>query len=158
MSTTSRKQRNRAQDIRRAQARRYPVLPVIVGGVVVLLIVLIVAVVLSKDDKKNSGSGSANGVAQVHAVRVDGSPLPTFDSSASGDPAIGDPAPTLIGQNFAGKPVTIRNDGRPKAIVFVAHWCPHCQAEIPRIANYLKNTGLPKNVELYIVPTSTSPN
>jgi hypothetical protein len=27
--------------------------------------------------------------------------------------------------------------------MFVAHWCPHCQREVPRVADYLKTQGLP---------------
>ena len=34
-------------------------------------------------------------------------------------------------------------DGKAKAIFFVAHWCPHCQAEIPRLSEWLKTHGLP---------------
>jgi cytochrome c biogenesis protein CcmG/thiol:disulfide interchange protein DsbE len=145
---------NRAQAIRRAQQRRYPVLPIVVGGIVFIAIVAIIAAVLSGggDDK-----GDDNGVAQTRSVKVEGTALGQFDDSPANDPAIGATAPTLIGQNFAGKRVTIGNDGKAKAILFVAHWCPHCQAEIPRVADYLKQQGLPAGVELFIVPTSTSP-
>jgi cytochrome c biogenesis protein CcmG/thiol:disulfide interchange protein DsbE len=152
-SSAQRRRPNAAQAVRRAQTRRFPVVWVVIGGIVVLGIVGIVAVALSGGSKKSSD----NGVAQVRPVRVEGAALPTFDSGSSTDPAIGTTPPTVVGENFAGKRVTIGNDGRAKAIVFVAHWCPHCQREVPRIANYLKAKGLPQGVDLYIVPTSTDP-
>jgi thiol-disulfide isomerase/thioredoxin len=131
------------------------VVPVLIGAVVVLVIVAIAAVALT--GKKNSASKAPVGVAQTRPVTTTGSPLPQFQSTAN-DAAVGKVAPTLTGSNFAGQPVTIGKDGHPKAVVFVAHWCPHCQAEVPRIADYLKSNGLPKNVELYFVPTNTNPN
>jgi thiol-disulfide isomerase/thioredoxin len=132
------------------------VLPVIIGGVVVLCIVAIVAVVLSGGDKSDNSTTTPSGVAQTRPVRVEGSALPGFDSNASTDPAVGTSAPTLVGQNFAGTRVAIGNDGRAKALVFVAHWCPHCQREVPRIARYLSDQGLPDGVDLYFVATSTT--
>jgi thiol-disulfide isomerase/thioredoxin len=47
-------------------------------------------------------------------------------------------------------------------IVFLAHWCPHCNAEAPRLAAYLESQGgVPAGVELTVVPTgseSRAPN
>jgi thiol-disulfide isomerase/thioredoxin len=42
-------------------------------------------------------------------------------------------------------------------IAFLAHWCPHCNAEAPRLAAYLADDGLPADVNLTIVPTGSSP-
>ena len=33
---------------------------------------------------------------------------------------------------FDGAPLTIAPTGKPMLVVFLAHWCPHCNAEIPR--------------------------
>jgi thiol-disulfide isomerase/thioredoxin len=120
---------------------------------VFIAIVAIIAAVLSGGDDK----GDDKGVPQTRPVKVEGTALAQFDDTTANDPAIGETAPTLIGSNFAGKRVTIGNDGKAKAILFVAHWCPHCQAEVPRVADYLKQQGLPAGVEVFIVPTSTSP-
>ena len=47
--------------------------------------------------------------------------------------------PTLTGQSlFDGSDMTIAPTGKPQAIVFLAHWCPHCQAEVPRIVALAK--------------------
>jgi thiol-disulfide isomerase/thioredoxin len=71
------------------------------------------------------------------------------------DPAIGTPAPTLTGKGFDGKTVTIGGPGAPRAVLFVAHWCPHCQAEVPRIVKLAKQDKL-AGVEFDTVTTGTS--
>jgi thiol-disulfide isomerase/thioredoxin len=152
VETTVRSAGNR----RRSADVRVPVIPVLIGAVVVLVIVAIAAVALT-GMKSSSGNKAAGGVAQTRPATVTGTRLPQFQSTTN-DVAVGKVAPTLTGTNFAGQPVTIGKDGHPKAVVFVAHWCPHCQAEVPRIAAYLQSAGLPKNVELYFVPTNTNPN
>ena len=62
----------------------------------------------------------------------------------------------MTGQSFDGSPVEIRNDGRAKLIVFVAHWCPHCQREVPILADWLKSNSLPAGVDLYTVSTGVT--
>src|SRR5262245_58095868 len=115
---------------------RVPVTPVLIGAVVVLGIVAIAAVALTNNDK--STGKAPKGVPQTRPVTVTGAPLPAFQDTTN-DAAVGKVAPTLQGTNFAGQPVTIGKDGKPKAVVFVAHWCPHCQAEVPRISQYLQS-------------------
>jgi cytochrome c biogenesis protein CcmG, thiol:disulfide interchange protein DsbE len=159
MSTTPRQpQKNKSSAARRAgaskaAARRYPLMPLLIGGIVVLGIVAIIAVALS-----GGNDDTDNGIAQTRPVTVEDKALPPYDSATATDPAVGEAAPTLIGQNFAGQPVKITDDGRAKVLVFVAHWCPHCQREVPIISQYLKDPGLPRGVDLYFVPTSTNPN
>jgi len=103
----------------------------------------------------NDGSDDG-GVPQTRAVKVEGKALSDFNGDTVNDPAIGQTAPTLVGEDFSGKAVTIGDDGKAKAIMFVAHWCPHCQKEVPIVAEYVKTTGLPNGVELFVVPTSTN--
>jgi len=106
------------------------------------------------DDVPLVGPDPASAAAPV---TVSGAALPEFNLSASPpDAAVGQTAPTLTGVNFAGEPITIGNDGKPKVIMFLAHWCPHCQAEVPRIQNWLDEHGLPSDVSLYAMPTSTN--
>ena len=57
--------------------------------------------------------------------------------------------------------MTVSNDGKPKVILFGAHWCPHCQREIPLLASALHRDALPANVEMTLVSTgvkSSAPN
>ena len=86
-------------------------------------------------------------------MTVTGEPLPKFEQTRD-DPAVGAAAPILDGSNFAGDPVTIpAADGKAKAIFFVAHWCPHCRDEIPRLSEWLKTHGLPAGVDIALVST-----
>jgi thiol-disulfide isomerase/thioredoxin len=142
--------RNRAPGTPTASPFRIPT-AVVVGIVVAVVgIAVVLALVLGGDD-----SGDDGGVDQTRPVTVQGTPLPPADASGTVDPAVGEAAPVLEGENFAGEKVTIGDDGRAKAIFFVAHWCPHCQAEVPIVKEYLDDPGLPDGVDLYIVPTST---
>lgn len=133
-------------------------------GVLAAVVVTIAVVSASGDDKKSSGSGGTGSGASSHEygkVVVTGAALAKFPDRGS-DPAVGTTIPTVKGENFAGKPVTIAPNGNPQMIVFLAHWCPHCNREAPRLASYLKqNGGLPAGVDLTIVPSGsqdTAPN
>jgi thiol-disulfide isomerase/thioredoxin len=127
---------------------------VVIGLAVVIAVAVLLALVLGGDDSSN-GDG---GVAQTRPVTVEGALLAPPDASASTDAAVGEAAPVLVGESFDGTRVTIGDDGRAKAIVFVAHWCPHCQQEVPVIKQYLDDPGLPERVDLYFVTTSTGSN
>lgn len=77
------------------------------------------------------------------------------------DPAVGQQAPTVTGTGLDGAELAAPAPGEPTLVMFVAHWCPHCQAEVPRIAEWLHAEGLPDGVELVTVATandSTGPN
>ena len=36
----------------------------------------------------------------------------------------------------------------------LAHWCPSCQAEVPRLVDYLDSTGMPEGVRIVALSTS----
>jgi thiol-disulfide isomerase/thioredoxin len=74
------------------------------------------------------------------------------------DPAVGRPIPAVEGRSFDGTPVNIKADGRPKLIVFLAHWCPHCQREVPVVQAWLDANGMPAGVDLISVVTAIDPN
>src|SRR5207237_293215 len=117
------------------------------------VVVLAVAAIVSSggSDKKKSAAG----LEQTRPVTITGTPLADLPQTGD-DPAVGKEIPEAKGQSFDGSPVDIRNDGRPKLILFVAHWCPHCQREVPLLVDYLKSHPLPKGVDLYTVATATS--
>jgi thiol-disulfide isomerase/thioredoxin len=123
------------------------------GLAVVVVVAIVVAVVVS------SGGDSANATKwEIAPVTVTGTPLPDFDAKQSPDPAIGDTIPALEGKSvYDGTPVTIGPDsgaGEPQMIVFVAHWCPHCQAEVPRLVR-LADAGVFDGVKVSAVATAT---
>jgi thiol-disulfide isomerase/thioredoxin len=96
---------------------------------------------------------------QVRPMAVDGDALPEFDRDVESDPARGMNAPVVIGENFDGNTVRIdaAADG-PTLAVFLAHWCPHCNREVPRI-NELRDEGaLPADLNVIGVSTAISPD
>lgn len=131
-------------------SKRPPWLWIGLAGVV--LVALIAAVVASSG---GSTAKAAPGVEETRPVTVTGNPLPALPDSGT-DPAIGQVAPTLTGATFDGTPLTIGNDGKAKLVLFVAHWCPHCQREVPLLVTYLKSHTLPAGVELLTVATATN--
>ena len=77
----------------------------------------------------------------------------TVDTSSSGLAA-----PEVIGQNFSGEEVRMADDGRAKAIVFLAHWCPHCQVEVPKVQAWIDGGGGVDGVDIYAVATGILPD
>jgi len=98
---------------------------------------------------------STPGVEETRDVQVTGSPLTSF--GAGTDTSVGQPIPTVQGASFDDTPVTI-GSGRPTIIAFVAHWCPHCQREVPLLAGHLASRPLPAGVDLITVATGTTPD
>lgn len=125
-------------------------------GVAGLVLVLAVAAIVSGGGS-GDGDDDVAGLEQTRPVSISGTALPQLPQSGA-DPAVGQVIPEATGQSFDGSPVAIRNDGRAKLIVFVAHWCPHCQKEIPLLAGWLKSNQLPSGVDLYTVSTGVASN
>ncbi len=98
---------------------------------------------------------------QTAAVTIDGSILDQMPNTGGPttpevDSAIGQVAPTLTGSDFDGNEIRIGPDGRPKAIYFLAHWCPHCQVEVPTIQSLIDAGVKPDNLDIYAVSTAVS--
>ena len=131
--------------------------------VVVVVVVGVVAIVAGRGSSSSGGGASPSGGTVVPSgnldygqVAVSGAALvPMSDTGA--DPAVGSVFPSVTGQQFDGKQLTIAPDGKPHIIMVVAHWCPHCQAEVPRIQKWLDKDGMPADVELVTVATSNDP-
>lgn len=132
----------------------------------VVVVAGIVAIGVSRSSSSSSAGGQASpsggtvvpsGSVEQGAVEVTGAALPPAGASGSSgaDPAVGMTIPTVVGQTFDGAPLTIAPTGRPMIILGVAHWCPHCQAEVPRLQEWLDANGMPSDVELVTVATAT---
>jgi len=92
-------------------------------------------------------------IPEVDTVSLAGDVLPPVSNSGD-DPAIGTLAPEITATSLAtGSPITL-GPGRARVIGFFAHWCPHCQAELPEITDWLANTALPPNTEFIAVSTA----
>ena len=130
----------------------------VVGAVVALVVIIgIVALVTTSE----SGDSTAEDAVQEQGtVTVTGEALPEYPSDGglfadpATDPAVGKTPPTLTGQDFQGGGVTIEpGGGTPMVVIFAAHWCPHCQEEIPLIQDWLDEGNLPEGVQVNLVST-----
>lgn len=130
--------------------RRLPLVPILVGAVIVLAAVALIAS-LGGDDEGDTTVEA--GVEQTRPVTVTGDALPPL--SEGDDPSAGAPAPEIEGASFDGSPLAVTDDGTAKVLVFLAHWCPHCQREVPVIVDWLQDHGRPEGVDLYAIATST---
>ncbi len=82
--------------------------------------------------------------------------------ATGGDDGDGDDvvvAPTLTGEDYAGNPVTVTpgEDG-PLMLVFLAHWCPHCNAEIPVLQEWEASGAIPEDLSIVGVSTAVAPD
>ncbi|MFT7598010.1 MAG: thiol-disulfide isomerase/thioredoxin [Acidimicrobiales bacterium] len=89
---------------------------------------------------------------------IDGAPLVEMPASGvlidpTEDPAIGEIAPTVRGTDFSGNEQAIAADGRGKAILFLAHWCPDCQREVSLVVDLLA-ASRPEGFDLIAVSTA----
>lgn len=126
----------------------------LVFGVLIGVIALAgVAAIVAPGGGSNNDAGTGHEVAPV---KVEGEALPRF-GSPDDDAAVGQPIPVLRGTSLEGDAMTIEPNGRPQAILFVAHWCPHCQAEVPRIVS-LSKAGALDGVDVTAVATGTNPD
>lgn len=98
-------------------------------------------------------------VEQTETAPVDitGESLPQIPDDPADDPARGQPAPRASGVGFQDGPVDLLAGDGGTIVVFLAHWCNVCQAEVPVIVDHLGGGALPDDVRLVGVPTSTSP-
>jgi cytochrome c biogenesis protein CcmG, thiol:disulfide interchange protein DsbE len=97
--------------------------------------------------------------AELQTVEIVGETLATHDQKAATDLAVGKAAAKIVGYGLDGRPQTIDPaDGKPKMVVFLAHWCPHCQREAPLITQWQKEGKLPADVTIYAVSTAVDKN
>jgi cytochrome c biogenesis protein CcmG, thiol:disulfide interchange protein DsbE len=157
--------------------------PLVIGLVVAAVVVigLIVIVLGSGDDGETAsttipapvetdgtddGDGADGGdevddrlppamVGEVRPVTVEGEPLPSF--TGGDDPALGMVPPTIDAEDYTGFIHTISPDtADPVLVVFLAHWCPHCNNEVPRLIQLQQEGRLP--ADLRVVGVSTAVN
>lgn len=86
---------------------------------------------------------------------IAGEMLAPFEA-AGNDPAVGESAPEVTSVDIDGEtPRTVGASENAKILIFLAHWCPHCQAEVRRISEWAKTNDLPEGVEIYGILTYT---
>ncbi len=113
----------------------------IIGGVVGLGLIVLLAISIA-------GEGTVDEAIAFGEVTVEGDGLPFLQTGANA-PAIGQTAPTVTGETVDGGELTIGPGDNAKIVVMLAHWCPHCQREVPLIQDWIESGGLPEGVDLY---------
>jgi cytochrome c biogenesis protein CcmG, thiol:disulfide interchange protein DsbE len=121
----------------------------IAGGLAGLSLAVVLAMSIANEEPLDTSIGFGE-------VTVEGPSLPPL-ADPSADLALGMTAPTLTGADWKSASYAIGPDGRPKIIVFLAHWCSHCRAEVPVVQSWLAAGNLPDGVDIYSVTTSTDP-
>jgi thiol-disulfide isomerase/thioredoxin len=131
-----------------------------------VLIAAVIAIGASGGSSNSDSNGAtttvAGGVAagEYQPVVATGTALPVLgnaNSDVKQDAAYGKTPPSLSGYNFAGAPVSVVPGSGNQAVmvVFLAHWCPHCNREVPRLIEW-KNQGLiPEGLRVIGITTSS---
>ena len=121
-----------------------------------VIAVIMVAGIAGVAIAASTRDGADDGVPQTAAAEVIGVGLPALPEDGE-DPAVGTEAPTISAQTLDGDRVTIAADGTARVLGFFAHWCPHCQSELPRTAEWLSSNTLPTDVEVIAISTAVDP-
>jgi thiol-disulfide isomerase/thioredoxin len=131
------------------------------GFILAVAAILIIGLAAVAFFVTNRGEGAATAEAgeQVADVTIEGDALSAMPAGVSltdvsTEPSFGAQVPTLTGTDFDGNEVVIENDGRPKVIYFLAHWCPHCQREVPQIQSLIDAGRVPADLDVYAVSTA----
>ncbi len=134
--------------------------------VAAVVIAAVVAFATSGDDAPALSDGTvvtdASGIAsasisETQPVTVVGTALPPLDDPAN-DPAVGMQAPVLDGFHFDGTPSVIDPADGPVMLVFLAHWCPHCNREVPRLLQWKATGAVPPELRVMAVTTAAAPD
>lgn len=120
------------------------------AGLVILAVLVVIGAGIAGDEAREPEREAL----LLPDVTVTGGGLPPHAGNEQADPAAGLPAPEVTSTDFSGLPASITNDGTPKMIVFLAHWCPHCQREVPAMQAWIDQNGIPAGVDLVSVATS----
>lgn len=139
----------------------------IVGGIAAVVVLALAVALLVGSGGDDGDTATSGDVAREETAGALGSPevpddtpaTPSGDDlpplpDAGPDPAVGSPMPTVTGTGMDGEPLTVPTTGRPTMIMYVAHWCPHCQAEVPVVQQWVDDGGLPEGVDLVTVSTA----
>ena len=121
----------------------------------------VTAVTSTPDEVVATTSGAAAATSAADdtpgPTEVFGTALPQFEQLED-DPAVGRPPPVVVGTDLlTGEVVRITSQDRPIVVAFYAHWCPHCQAEVADLAEWLESNELPAGVDFYAVSVLEDP-
>ncbi len=120
----------------------------IIAGAVLLVVGLAVAIGVTL-----SSEPIAAGLPEGETT-VTGEILPVYAGESDDNIAVGLPGPLFSGPNQNSEIVSLENNGNAKALLFLAHWCPHCQNEVPAVQEIINLMGVPDGVDVIAIATS----
>ena len=128
----------------------------IIGGAILLVIAIVIAMTTTSSTTPATGKS----VNVSKSVSIQGEALQKAENSTgvidpTTDTAVGSSAPTFTASQIDGRSYTYE-PGRPTLFVFIAHWCPHCQAEVPRMVEWDGKGLIPDTIDVVAVSTSAS--
>jgi thiol-disulfide isomerase/thioredoxin len=116
------------------------------------IVVLIAAAVIGTLLLSSMDDGPAvSDRLETSTVAISGAALPLF---ASPDTAVGTPAPSITATTIDGDRVSFTADGTARLYGFFAHWCSHCQREVPKVVEIIDSGALPADVEVVAISTA----
>ena len=127
---------------------RTPLVIAIVLAVVAVVAIAAVVLTSGGDDDDATTDGPV-----FAAVTVEGEPLP--EGQYPDDPSVGTKVPALRGTDYDGNETAIvpGEDG-PLMIVVMAHWCPHCNNEVPLLVDWGESGDVPEGLQVVGVSTA----
>ncbi len=141
----------RVGDTRRATAGKW-LIPL--TGLIVVVVAGAVAILLTQSTPSAPSATQPAGAAT--SISTSGA-LPPYVPGPT-DTAVGRAIPEVRGTSFDGTTVSVTADGRAKVVLFLAHWCLHCQREVPVVQSWLNAGRLPDGVDVFSVATANDPN
>jgi cytochrome c biogenesis protein CcmG/thiol:disulfide interchange protein DsbE len=131
---------------------------IIIGIIVAAVVALgvVIALVVGGGDDESADLPPIEDV--VKQVTVNGAALDPFTQAMiqgeTADTAIGDMAPVVSGVDYDDNAIAIdaAADG-PTMVVLLAHWCPHCNAEIPHLNEWRESGNVPEGLNVVGVST-----
>ena len=120
----------------------------IIAGAVVLVLGLAIAIGVTL-----SSEPVAAGLPEGE-INVNGESLPQYAGENDDNIALGLSAPTFSAPDQNSEIFILEKDGNSKALLFLAHWCPHCQREVPVVQSFIDSNGVPPGIDVIAVATS----
>ena len=117
-------------------------------GAIVLVVGLAVAIGVSLVDEPLDGN------LPEGETTISGDALPEYAGENDINISVGLQAPSFSGPDQNSEIISLEKNGKSKILLFLAHWCPHCQAEVPVVQEYIDTFGLPADVEVIGILTS----
>ena len=120
----------------------------IIAGVVVLVLGIAIAIGVTL-----SSEPVAAGLPEGE-ISVVGDFLPQYAGENDDNVALGLAAPTFSAPDQNSEIFQLEKNGNSKALLFLAHWCPHCQREVPVVQRFIDSNGVPPGIDVIAVATS----